>query len=268
MGVVGSYTLESTYCGADIGDKKQQVVKSEKGGAVSLATEKNPHKVYLKRAPSPEVLDEDTYIDAVSDIIQRDFFPGLKRLKVQNEFLDAIQSADLPRAKALGLELHRMATGVPGTPRGGGSATPRMETPIVTGFTPYADSNPTATPGALRNPEPVSLSTDDPAAEESEKKYNTSMTLDAFQTMYTSEDNASFSAIMERQNQERRQKYHWYYEKETGRLKLEGGDVKALEGPKPVGLLESGTGSLETKKIDTWKFKVSYKGVYNTNGLR
>ncbi|KAJ3101869.1 Envelope glycoprotein [Phlyctochytrium planicorne] len=186
----------------------------------------NPHTIVLKRAPPPEVLDEDTYIDAMSDIIERDFFPGLKKLKLQNEFLDAVQSADLGRAKSLGLQLHRMATGAAGTTSSG--------------------HNPPA-------PEPGS-----------DKKLDSSLGLDAFQTKYTSEDNASFSAILQKQNDERREKYHWFFEKESGRMLLANGEP---EMKKSAGLIEAPAGgSLETKQIDTWKFKAKNELMYPLEG--
>ncbi|KAI8851959.1 nuclear protein Es2-domain-containing protein [Chytridium lagenaria] len=222
------------------------LVKPESAVAVNGITD--PHKIYLKRVPSPEALDEDNYIDAVSDIIERDFFPGLKRLKLQNEFLGAVQSADLARAKALGMELHRMATGAPGTPGGHRSNTPRMETPTVTGFTPYAESNASETPKMNTSIK--------------RKALDTSLSLDAFQTKYTSEDNASFSMILKKQNEEKKQKYYWYFEKETGRMRLENGD--GAKSGKSVGLLEGG--SLETKSIETWKFKAKNDLMYHVDG--
>ena len=55
------------------------------------------------------------YVDAVSDIIERDFFPNLKKMKKQNEFLDALQKGETVKAQVLGMEIRRMATGVRGT---------------------------------------------------------------------------------------------------------------------------------------------------------
>ncbi|KAJ3218032.1 Envelope glycoprotein [Dinochytrium kinnereticum] len=254
---------------------QQSVVKaSSSETAVALTGVTDPHKVYLKRAPSPEILDEDSYIDTVSDIIERDFFPGLKRLKLQNDFLDAVQSADLAKAKALGIELHRMATGAPGRERASSSEAPgsntpsRVETPIVTGFTPYSEANASATPVSqtpksteIRNPpapEPASNTNT------KEKALDSSLSLDAFQSRYTSEDNASFSVILKKQNEDRKERYHWYFEKESGRLRLgNGGETDG--GEKPIGLLE-GKGSLETKSVATWKFKAKNDLMYPIDG--
>ena len=48
-----------------------------------------------KRIKRPKrVLDEDTYTNALSQIIARDFFPGLLESETQQEYLDALESKD------------------------------------------------------------------------------------------------------------------------------------------------------------------------------
>ncbi|KAK3059520.1 hypothetical protein LTS18_010684, partial [Coniosporium uncinatum] len=48
-----------------------------------------------KRIKRPsEVLDEDTYTDSMSQIIKRQFFPGIDEIKAQQEYLDAVNSKD------------------------------------------------------------------------------------------------------------------------------------------------------------------------------
>lgn len=59
---------------------------------------------------TPVVLDEDTYTEALSSIIERDFFPHLAKVKAQQNYLKAQQSgtlADLERASKI---LHRLQT--------------------------------------------------------------------------------------------------------------------------------------------------------------
>lgn len=59
------------------------------------------------------VLDEDTYTDAISYIIERDFFPNLAKLRAQQEYFHAEESGDLVRLQQAGRELKRLTT----TPR-------------------------------------------------------------------------------------------------------------------------------------------------------
>src|SRR6187399_1966547 len=54
-----------------------------------------PPPPLAKRIKRPKkVLDEDTYADALSQIIARDFFPGLLESETQQEYLDALESKD------------------------------------------------------------------------------------------------------------------------------------------------------------------------------
>ncbi|KAJ3366353.1 hypothetical protein GGF31_008081 [Allomyces arbusculus] len=48
-------------------------------------------------ARRPQPLDEDLYIEALSEIIQRDFYPDLDRLRAESAFLDALASRDAYR---------------------------------------------------------------------------------------------------------------------------------------------------------------------------
>ncbi|KAJ3332138.1 hypothetical protein HDU76_001172 [Blyttiomyces sp. JEL0837] len=238
--------------------------------------------VYVKPPPPQEILDEDSYIQAVSDIIERDFFPSLKRLKVQNEFLDAVQAGDLPKAKELGMQLHRIATGRVGTDASKVPSTPgslRVETPVVTGFTPMASQGSETPRGSESSFQPHA--TIDPAEPTADPKINTSMSLDSFQSRYTSEDNASFNLIMERTNEEKKRKYHWYFDKEKGQLLLDNGDggsgagsgsgdgslalTAGASSTSAVKLIESGDGGF-AKPIDTWKYKARNELMYYPSG--
>lgn len=53
------------------------------------------------------VLPEDDYVASLSAIIQRDYFPDLKAMKLKTEYLDAVKCGDVGRARMLGIELRR-----------------------------------------------------------------------------------------------------------------------------------------------------------------
>ncbi|CAI4211318.1 unnamed protein product [Parascedosporium putredinis] len=51
-----------------------------------------PTSTALRIKRPKKVIDEDTYTDALSKIIARDFFPGLQETEAQHEYLDALES--------------------------------------------------------------------------------------------------------------------------------------------------------------------------------
>ena len=67
-----------------------------------------------KRIKRPSVvLDEDTYVSAVSHIIRRDFFPGLAEADAQREYLNAVESKDRSWIREAGKKLTQVMTPVP-----------------------------------------------------------------------------------------------------------------------------------------------------------
>lgn len=63
---------------------------------------------------TPVVLDEDTYTEAISFIIQRDFFPNLAKMKAQQKYFQAEQSGsfvDLQNASKTLQNLNRPKKG-------------------------------------------------------------------------------------------------------------------------------------------------------------
>nr|CRX78990.1 hypothetical protein [Leucosporidium scottii] len=93
------------------------------------------------------------------------------------------------------------------------------------GRTPYADS-PSATPTYF-DATPDSRSTSTPRPSSSRPlppRIDPTISLDAFQSLYTSEDNSSFAVLLARDNAARRQKYSWAWDAEK-RAK-----TKAIQG--------------------------------------
>ncbi|KAK0392235.1 hypothetical protein NLU13_1732 [Sarocladium strictum] len=142
-----------------------------------------------------KVLDEDSYTHALSQIIARDFFPGLLETEIQQEYLDAVESKDQAWISSAGKRLrHVMTPGrkrVPATPKGAyipGGQTPRG----YVGDTPASQVS---------------------TAMESEKgtSLDTNMSLSKFQATYTSEDNESFYKLVDKQNQKKADKYAWLW---------------------------------------------------------
>jgi len=169
----------------------------------------------------PVVLDEDTYTDALSEIIARDFFPGLIEAKLTQEYMEALDSQDPEwiaeasrklntsmissfREQQKRMAKRRAGSGTSFAPTlawGGGAVTP----------TPGSGLGEMETPGSARSTG-TSMSTASTFGGGPRKvKPDTSLSLDAFQARYTSEDNASFNDILDRQNEKKRNAYAWMW---------------------------------------------------------
>ncbi|KAJ0117630.1 nuclear protein Es2 [Diaporthe amygdali] len=143
-----------------------------------------------------QVLDEETYTDALSKIIARDFFPGLLESETQQEYLDALDSNDRLWIHSAGRRLKQVMT--PGRQR--------LRRPVQTqpgGQTPVGAGGDTP----MSTVSAVTAASEVRAAPE----VDTNMSLGAFQGKYTSEDNESFYKLLDKQNQKRAGKYGWLW---------------------------------------------------------
>ncbi|KAI8086320.1 nuclear protein DGCR14 [Halteromyces radiatus] len=136
---------------------------------------------------TPTILDEDTYTEAISYIIERDFFPHLAKMKAESFYHEATINGDpiqLQQAKQLLSNLNQ--------PRS-------KETDHIQNY---------------YNQQETDLA----------KRINLELSLDQFQTVYTSEDNASFTDLLEKANAKRKSHYHWFYDKQAQQLCIKDGN--------------------------------------------
>ncbi|KAH7411946.1 nuclear protein DGCR14 [Phaeosphaeria sp. MPI-PUGE-AT-0046c] len=176
----------------------------------SALTKRDASSALMAPPPAPKrikrpsvVLDEDTYVSAVSHIVRRDFFPGLAEADAQSEYLNAVESKDKAWIREAGKNLTQAMTPVPSDRRrvaertrfkaAGGSAdkTPSVwgaDTPVTVAATDVSENDEGL--GKLDN---VDLN----------------MSLGAFQAKYISEDQESFSQIIDKQNKKRFEKNAW-----------------------------------------------------------
>ncbi|OLN84416.1 Protein DGCR14-like protein [Colletotrichum chlorophyti] len=156
-------------------------------------TELMPPPPPTKKIKRPKkVIDEDSYTDALSKIIARDFFPGLLEAETQQEYLDALESKDAAWISNVGQRLQRVMT--PGNQR--------LRQPTVL-------DNGGRTPSAYGADTPASVAPT--IAEEPRPVVDTNMSLANFQATYTSEDNESFYKLMDKQNQKKAERYAWIW---------------------------------------------------------
>lgn len=152
------------------------------------------------------VLEEDEYTSALSHIIARDFFPSLVHLDATNDYLDALHSRDPHLISASVQRLEQI-----------------NETPAATQYD--AHQTPSQTPYSL---EPSQTPTRTPRGEAPYKRlrYDTSLSLDTFQARYTSEDNSSFTRILDEENFKRKEKWGWAWDAQK---RVEGSQQKMIE---------------------------------------
>ncbi|KAK4191369.1 nuclear protein DGCR14 [Podospora australis] len=232
-------------------------------------TELMPPPPQAKRIKRPKrVLDEDTYTDALSHIIARDFFPGLLESETQQEYLDALASKDDEWIASASRRLEQVMT--PGRRRM--LATPlRQPLQSTDGRTPlgFMGDTPASTfPSATTATQAPSV--------------DTNMSLASFQSKYTSEDNESFYKLLDKQNQKRVEKYAWLWggnklpskqqikQKEVEAKLLAERGSKALmdDGFKKDRLAIMDKDAQDRPAApDTWKFKPNNQLMYVPDGI-
>ncbi|KAL2848477.1 nuclear protein DGCR14 [Aspergillus pseudoustus] len=205
----------------------QEVVKRD--GETAMMPPPPPPK-RIKRPTS--VLDEDVYTDALSQIIARDYFPGLLESKVKQEYLDALDSKDKEWIASSKKKLTEMMTPGRSRPRlNSGSMTPRGGS-VEPGETPAGWAGDTPMSVTSVSTAATMMTQRDPAPDVSK------MGLLDFQAKYTSEDNESFNKLLDKQNTKRREKYAWlwsgnkiptarqlaHHQRETKRIEAQGGN--------------------------------------------
>ncbi|MCJ1339399.1 hypothetical protein MMC09_004688 [Bachmanniomyces sp. S44760] len=174
----------------------------------SLDTALMPPPPKPKRIKRPaKVLDEDTYTDALSHIIARDFFPGLIETESQQEYLNALDSQDPDWISSAGKKLTDIMTPGPDGRRLRGRRGTSM-TPM-SGLHGRGGETPKGWIGETPMTAISSASTGVARAEKPE--VDTNMSLSSFQSKYTSEDNESFYKLLDKQNLKKAERYAWMW---------------------------------------------------------
>eukprot|EP00250_Pteridium_aquilinum_P009578 c18766_g1_i1 orf=207-1787(+) len=161
------------------------------------------------------VLDEDSYVAAIERIVERDFFPDIPKLQDRLEWLEAVRTGDpmIIRDAQFNIIQRRkekadILAGV----------TPTPSSLVCTPASAYVDS-----PHSMVSPSPSSslrtplrsfLGQDTVPLDGRTTPVNTQLSLDNFLMQYTSEDNASFSKILDTTNQKRREKFRFLSDEE------------------------------------------------------
>ncbi|KAI9080907.1 hypothetical protein K1719_037068 [Acacia pycnantha] len=182
-----------------------QVSVQNPNDSSSEITPKIPHKNHA-------VLDEDAYVAAIEKIIERDFFPDISKLRDRLDWLEAIKTGDPVQIRDAQLKImERRGRKVNDSNADGRTQTQTPGSTFARNFTPFDeyDGKTPRTPGFTTGEASVG---GHPIEEDG--LVDTSLSLDQFLNRYTSEDNYSFSNILEKVNRKRKERFGYLTEGE------------------------------------------------------
>ena len=205
----------------------------------------NRPKKQKRKFSSKIVLDEDAYVEALSQIIERDYFPDTAKLRKHLDLLNAHETNDIVAISALHREIL--------TEQRRSQSTPHLSQHYERESGKGADR----------------INLDDSYINSNIRVDN--MSVDNFMKIYTSEDNESFENLQEKDLEKWRKARHWAYEANSekngnydqrpGMLMLYhmGGKVLTVqERERFDSLLELpiSVGDERSNNLDTWRFRV------------
>lgn len=232
----------------------QKDLEMESPGSQALEAAKNMKELEVFKKPvgvakkckrmQPKILDEESYIKRMGEIIQRDFFPHLDKLQAQNQYLDALEQNDVKRMREL---YEKYSYGRPTTERLASPAT--FETPLH-----KTDSD----GDQLENEKDPRNTGSEKGAKE--KGTETRTGLDAYLSVHTSEDNASFEEMMVEAEKKRKLKFAWLYKAE------EESKIKSLEynSDAPLAIEDK---DKKPKELDSWRYTNKNYIMYVPDGV-
>ncbi|KAL4002566.1 Nuclear protein Es2 family protein [Acanthocheilonema viteae] len=189
------------------------------------------------------VLPEDKYLGRLQEIIVKDYFPELPKLKAQKEYLDAVAANDLTKIRELQL---RYST----------KRTIRRTSPTNTVDSPSVFDPNTPAPSSSYTESRVGKS--DEGSSTKKKKPHENLTVDTYLNKFTSEDNASFEELALLHKKKEQIRNAWMYEAEKkhneefvtrGNKLVKAADEQIIISLAPRAIEE------KPKELDNWSYK-------------
>ncbi|KAJ8904540.1 hypothetical protein NDN08_001058 [Rhodosorus marinus] len=221
------------------------VVKKEEFAVPELPRRLRP---VVKRPRARNVLPEEDYVDSLEQIITRDFFPELPKMKLQNAYDEALRASDFQAAAEIDSRIKNAGV-ILQSP----SATPGTASEVSSLHGAPGPSEWSATPSSYAGS--VSGRTRPPAEH---------LSLDGFHAQCTSEDNESFSRVLEGDEEKRRGKAWWLYETEEEHKKGKHLRLEAAKKNEEAGLQNIVTAAGDGRKAPEheWRYEARNKLMY------
>ncbi|OIW16433.1 hypothetical protein TanjilG_19149 [Lupinus angustifolius] len=207
----------------------------------------------------PTVLDEDSYVEALEKIIERDYFPDISKLRDRLDWLEAIKTGDPVLIRDAQLKIIERRQGIAkvtnsNTLDGRNTRTPGST--FMRNFTPLDEFD----EKTLKTPSLSVPERDNDEGVVGGGLVDTELGLDQFLRRYTSEDNHSFSKILEKVNRKRKERF--------GYLMNEGekyNDVEAIEGDAKRERITDGYGTSyqPPSTLEGWNYTVKNLLMYH-----
>ncbi|KAM3723677.1 Splicing factor [Dirofilaria immitis] len=219
--------------------------------ALSVSTQKlQSSKVVVLGAKKLEtgkevrvVLPEEKYLGRLQEIIVKDYFPELPKLKAQKEYLDAVAANDLARIRELQLRYSTKRT-IRRT-----SPTSAIDSPDIFDSN-ILEPNSSCAESKIGKNEEETLT--------KRKKTYDNLTVDSYLNKFTSEDNASFEELALLHKKKEQIRNAWMYEaekKHNNQFVTRGkGLVKAADEQIMISLAPE-TAEVRPKELDNWSYK-------------
>ncbi|KAK9084657.1 hypothetical protein Sjap_025068 [Stephania japonica] len=230
---------------------------SESPSSKALTVLNSPNSAPPSQNPRTRqsVVDEDSYVAAIEKIIERDYFPDIKSLRDRHELLLAYRSGDPMQIKDAELKMMERRTGKKqrrGTDRLSRTpGTASLNFDSVSG-TPFEFDR---TPLSVSGNGGVDCENCENSVDENIEK----LSLDGFFRRYTSEDNDSFSKILDKENRRKKERFGYLREGERGDL-----GVESLELEKRDRITDGyGTSGQPTSTLEGWKYTAKNLLMYN-----
>uniref|UniRef100_A0A0R3RFA0 Nuclear protein DGCR14 n=1 Tax=Elaeophora elaphi TaxID=1147741 RepID=A0A0R3RFA0_9BILA len=189
------------------------------------------------------VLPEDKYLGRLQEIIARDYFPELPKLKAQKEYLDALAANDLTKIRELQL---RYST----------KRTIRRTSPTTAVNSPGVFDPNTPEPSSSYIESRVGKSEEGRSTKR--KRPDENLTVDAYLNKFTSEDNASFEELALLHKKKEQIRNAWMYEaekKHNEEFVTRGNELVRAADEQIMISLAPGTAEEKPKELDNWSYK-------------